>query len=187
VKTVLSVLLLLALAALPVHAKKIADIDLPETLNAAGTTLQLNGAGVRKKVWVSIYVGGLYLTAKSSDSGYIIAADQPMALKLHIVSGLVSSEAMEEATTEGFEKTTGGNTAPLTESIEAFMAVFSEPIAEGDVFDIIHIPGEGIEVYKNGTFKSSVDGGMAFKRALFGIWLGDKPADKDLRDGMLAK
>ncbi|MEH6569058.1 MAG: chalcone isomerase family protein [Halioglobus sp.] len=95
-------------------------MDLPDTLNAAGSPLQLNGAGVRKKIWVSIYVGGLYLTAKSSDSEYIIAADQPMALKLHIVSGLVSGEAMEE----GFEKATGGNTTPLAEPIEAFMAVF---------------------------------------------------------------
>ena len=44
----------------------------------------------------------------------------------------------------------------------------------------------GVVVYKNGSKKGSIDG-HDFKRALFGIWLGDKPADDDLKAGMLGK
>jgi hypothetical protein len=29
--------------------------------------------------------------------------------------------------------------------------------------------------------------GLDFKRALFGIWLGDKPVQKELKDKMLGK
>ena len=41
-------------------------------------------------------------------------------------------------------------------------------------------------VYKNGAKKGSIDG-HDFKKALFGIWLGKKPADDDLKEGMLGK
>lgn len=41
-------------------------------------------------------------------------------------------------------------------------------------------------VYKNGTKKGSIDG-LDFKKALFGIWLCNKPADEDLKEGMLGK
>ena len=180
-------LLLLTVVTLPAQAKQIAGITLPDTLDAGSVTLVLNGAGVRSKMWMDIYAGGLYLKSKNSEPSKIVSNDEPMAIKLHIVSGLVSSEAMEEATREGFDNTTGGDTAALADSIDSFMAVFKETIVEGDVFDIIHIPGKGIDIYKNGSFKSTVAGGMVFKEALFGIWLGDKPADKKLKRGMLGE
>jgi hypothetical protein len=50
----------------------------------------------------------------------------------------------------------------------------------------MNVPDEGVVVYKNGSKKGSIDG-YDFKRALFGIWLGDKPADDDLKAGMLGK
>ena len=48
------------------------------------------------------------------------------------------------------------------------------------------LENEGVVVYKNGVKKGSIDG-QDFKKALFGIWLCDKPADKDLKDEMLGK
>ena len=64
--------------------------------------------------------------------------------------------------------------------------VIKEEIKKGDVFIIMNVPDEGVVVYKNGSKKGSIDG-YDFKRALFGIWLGDKPADDDLKAGMLGK
>ena len=61
-----------------------------------------------------------------------------------------------------------------------------EEIKKGDDFIIINVPNEGVVVYKNGVKKGSIDG-HDFKKALFGIWLCDKPADKELKDEMLGK
>ena len=171
----------------PALAKSIAGVTLPESMMAGDTRLVLNGGGIRTKFMMDIYVGGLYLTAPSSKAGPIIAADEPMPIKLHMVSGMVTSEAMEEATMEGFENTTGGNMKALAEPIDQFVGVFREPIAQGDVFDIVNMPGKGIDVYKNGAFKGTIEGGQEFKQAVFGIWLGDKPAHKKLKSGMLGK
>ena len=179
--------LLIAIVSVPVSAKKIAGIDMPDTMDIAGASLRLNGAGVRTKMFMDIYVGGLYLIKSNSNSAQIIAADEPMSIRLHMVSGLITSEAMEEATLEGFENATGGKTGPIQAHIDDFVKVFQEPISEGDIFDIAHEPGEGLQVYKNGTFKSAVGGGVEFKKAVFAIWIGDKPANKGLKKGMLGK
>jgi hypothetical protein len=175
-------LFLLTLFTLPVQA------EIPDTLEFDGANLVLNGTGVRKKFMMKMYDGGLYLGAKSSDAAAIIAADEAMSIRLDILSSMITSENMEEALVEGMDNATGGDTAPLQQYTDVFMEVFSaDAIKEGDVFDISYTPGKGIGTYKNGTFMKTIDGGMPFKQAIFGIWLGDKPADKNLKSGMLGK
>ncbi len=165
---------------------KVAGVNLPDTENYEGNKIVLNGAGVREKLWIDLYAGGLYLTNKSSNAAAITAADEPMAIKLHIVSKLISSEKMIDAVNEGFENSTDGNTAPLEAKIKKFTEMFMDEIKKNDVFDIVYLPGKGVLVYKNGTEKGVIDG-MEFKKALFGIWLSNKPADDDLKEAMLGK
>ncbi|WP_430408955.1 chalcone isomerase family protein [Kordia sp.] len=163
---------------------EIGAATLPETVTFEGQELMYNGAGVRKKAWFKLYSGGLYLTKKSSDAKDIIEADASMAIKLHITSRLISSKKMIDAVDEGFENSTGGKTASISAEIEKFKGFFSDEINDGDIFDIVYIKGSGVMVYKNGTKKGAISG-MEFKKALFGIWLSDKPADKKLKKGML--
>ena len=50
------------LLAAPAYANKdVAGVDVPDTLSVEGKTLQLNGAGIRKKFVVKVYVGALYV------------------------------------------------------------------------------------------------------------------------------
>ena len=178
--------LTLTLALAPMaEAKKVADVEIPDTLTAEGTQLNLNGAGVRTKWFMDIYVGGLYLAQPSHDAANIVKADEPMAIKLHMVSGMVTSDKMKSSTMEGFENATGGNMAPIKPQIDKFISVFDEEIKQGDEFDLVYVPSKGVEIFKNGDLKDTVDGGMEFKKALFGIWLSDKPAQENLKKSML--
>jgi len=156
----------------------------PNTLDTDKGALVLNGGGVREKMWIDVYVAGLYLPAKSSNATEIVQGDNPAAMRLHIVSGMVNSENMSESVHEGFEKSTAGAVAPLKDKIEAFINVFAEPIKVDDVFKLIYIPGEGVKIYKNDVYKSTVSG-LDFKKALFGIWLGENPVSSSLKKGML--
>jgi len=51
---------------------------------------------------------------------------------------------------------------------------------------MIYVPGEGTYIYRNGALKTTIEG-LAFKKALFGIWIIDKPSHgiESLRRGML--
>ena len=144
----------------------------------------LNGAGVRTKWGFKIYVGGLYLPGKQNDADSVINADEPMAVKLCFVSGLVTSEKLEASIRDGFTKTTKGNAPVLEKRIDAFITVFTEKVNKGDIYDLIYVPGHGTEVFRNGNLLSTTKG-LDFKKALFGIWLGNEPAHKNLKKCML--
>lgn len=163
----------------------VSGVKVDEKLSLDGKNLSLNGAGIREKFFIDLYVGSLYVTKKSSNAQEIIESKDAAAIKLNIVSGMITSEKMIKAVNEGFENATNKNTTPLKSKIDKFKGFFNDKISKGDVF-IIMYDGNEVHVYKNGTKKGSIDG-YDFKKALFGIWLGKKPADDDLKDGMLGK
>ena len=178
-------LLLASLSLVTPNAGEVFAASIQDPLNHNGHTLVLQGSGVREKLFLDLYVAGLDTLQASHDAQKIIDADEPMAISLHIVSSLISSEKMQNATLEGFEKATNHNTAPLQHAIDAFIAVFNEPITKGDYYELIYTPQKGLEIFKNKEFKRAIEG-LEFKKALFGIWLGKEPAQESLKEDLLA-
>lgn len=186
-KQILTLLLVAVTGIFSANAQQtVSGVKIDSKLTVEGETLMLNGAGLREKMWIDLYVGSLYLPAKSSNSKDIMDSKSAAAIKLDIVSGMITSDKMISAVNEGFENSTNKNTAPLKAKIDKFKSFFKEEIKKGDTFIIANIPGDGVVVFKNGVKKGAIDG-YDFKKALFGIWLGSKPADSDLKEGMLGK
>jgi hypothetical protein len=165
---------------------EVAGINIPDFLEIGQTKLILNGAGVRDKFFFKVYVGALYLEQRSDDPQKIIEANEPMAIRLHVIASKITSKIMGKATREGFEKATGGDIAPIETQIDQFISVFKDKINKHDFYDLVYVPGKGTEVYKNKEYRSLTKG-LPFKRALFGIWLCDKPVQKKLKKKMLGK
>ncbi len=160
---------------------KISDINIPDTLQNG---LVLNGAGIRSKFFFDLYVGGLYLKEKNSNAKEVINADEPMAIKLHITSSLISSKKMIDGTMEGFKNSTNNKIKPLKKEVNQFINVFKGEIKDGDIYDFIYTPNIGVKIYKNNKLSTTIKG-LKFKKALFGIWLCDKPAQDSLKKEML--
>jgi hypothetical protein len=176
---------LIAAIALTTNAQlKIENVTLPAKMTVSTGELVLNGGGLREKYFLDLYVGGLYLKAKSTNADAIIKADEAMAIKLEIVSKLISSDKMIEAIDEGMKKSTDGKIAELSSEIAAFKSAFNEEIVIGDVFNLVYIPNEGLTIFKNSKKVKTIKG-LKFKQAAFGIWLCNDPADEDLKEGML--
>ena len=185
-KQIITFLVLIA-TTLTVNAQKtVSGVKVDEKMSLEGQSLVLNGAGTREKMWIDLYVGSLYLPKKSSSAKDIMDSKDAGAIKLNIISGMITSDKMISAINEGFENSTGKKTAPLKAKIDKFKSFFKEEIKKGDSFVIMNVPNEGIVVYKNGAKKGVVEG-HDFKKAMFGIWLCDKPADKGLKAKMLGK
>ncbi|WP_106792124.1 chalcone isomerase family protein [Aquimarina sp. Aq78] len=163
---------------------KIGDATLPNTVKFNGEDLTINGGGLREKFFFDIYAGALYLKKKSSNASAIAKADETMAIKLHILSGMMSRSKMANALREGFKKSTNGNMEAYNERIEKFIGFINNEIEVDQVYDMVYEKGKGSVIYKDGKEKGYVKG-LDFKKALFGIWLGNKPADKGLKKEML--
>jgi len=167
------------------EARTISGVTLSETQRIGEQTFVLNGAGVRRKWFVDVYVAGLYLTRPSRDASKILADDEPMLIRLQLLSGLVTAKRMRAAAEEGFERATGSHTEPIRSYIDTLLRVFEGPLEKGDVFVFGYEPGKGIRLSRNGEYLGRVGGGLEFKRAFFGIWLGERPIQRSLERALL--
>lgn len=171
---------------LPVaQARTVEGVELDETVIARdGTELQLHGAGVRDKFIFDIYVGALYLASTGQAVDTILAGDQPGRIEMHFLYKEVEAEKLESAWRDGFA---GNNEREVLDTIETrieqFVQLFPTAV-EGDVFVMEYLPGQGTEVGINGETAGMIEGDVFFN-ALLGVFLGPKPADGDLRRGML--
>ncbi|WP_062059193.1 chalcone isomerase family protein [Aquimarina longa] len=165
---------------------KVGDAVLSNALTFNKEKLIINGAGLREKIIFDIYAGALYLKKKSDNASMIANSDETMAVKVHVLSRLLTKKKLASALRNGFKKSTNDKTAPLNDRIEKFIGFVSEEIQVGQVFDLVYEKGKGSVLYKNGIEKGYVKG-LDFKKALFNIWLGNNPVDKGLKDKMLGK
>ena len=156
-----------------------------EIETANGQSLILNGIGLRGKLWFDIYVGSLYLTEKSQDVAEILSKPGPWRVQLDFVYTEVASENLLEAWREGFEKNQNSETlSKLQPQIEQFYTYFSSAVVTRDQFRFDYIPGLGTQISKNKQIMGLIPG-EDFKNALLEIWLGNYPADKNLKRNML--
>ena len=147
--------------------------------------LVYNGAGLRQKFGLDLYVAALYLPKKNSSADQIINAENDVqVIQIKIISNLVTRDKFNQVVAEGFENSSHGSAT--TAQRKAFKGFFSDDIKKGDNILIIYKPGKGVAAMINGKFKGKV-GGPEFKKALWAIWLGNKPASKKLKQRMLGK
>ena len=63
-------------------AKEFKDVNLPDQYELAGQSLQLNGQGMRKKFFFSIYVGALYTPTKVTSSAEVMKPEMPKVVRM---------------------------------------------------------------------------------------------------------
>ncbi len=165
-------------------AADLAGVTVPDTAQVANANLVLNGIGLRKKFFIKIYVGGLYLPQKSSDAGAIVAAATPDRIAMHMIYE-VSKEQFADAWHDDFKANNPDQFAALHDQIEQFIAWFSDS-KKGDVVTMDYVPGQGTQISWNGTFRGNIPG-EDFHKALMRVFLGPNPPTSDLQDGMLGK
>jgi hypothetical protein len=165
------------------QTKTINGVKFPLTEKIGKNELVLNGGGLREKYWMDLYVAALYLETKTSDASKVIYGTEEMAIHIKIISSSVTRERFLESVNEGFGNATS-KASP--EDKKKFISFFSDEFKIGDVIHFDYTPEKGLKVTKNGVVKGTIPG-YDFKKSLFSIWLGSKPADENLKKGMLGK
>ncbi len=110
--------------------------------------------------------------------------DAPMAIRIDVISTMVTAEAMKKALSEGLEKSTGNNTGAISKEIIQLSSSFDSDVSSGDYYEFIYLPNLGTHVVKNSELVELIKG-MDFKKAFFGIFLSDNPIQKNLKKAML--
>lgn len=173
--------LALSLAA-PAGAAEVAGVTLDDRVTVDGQTLVLNGTGIRTKLFIKVYAAGLYLPARQSDAGRILAADAPRRTVLHFLYD-VDRQKMCDAWDDALAGNTPRASAELKREF-ATLCTWMDDVEKGDRMVFTYLPGSGTTVEVAGARKG-VLAGKDFADALWAAWIGPKPATKDLREGLL--
>lgn len=184
--TIFAVVLTAFLFAAPsAQAAEVGGVRVDEHAKVGSTDLVLNGAGIRTKVFFKVYVGALYLPKKTNSAPAVIDAKEPRRVVLHLLRDL-DADALFGALLEGLKNNHGeaelARLKPDTDQFERLMRGIGNA-RTGDVIGI-DFTADGISIAFNGQVRGNV-ASEAFGRALLKVWLGDKPADGDLKRAML--
>ena len=178
----------LAVAAMGVQAAEVGGVKLEDKLrlSPAGPELVLNGAGIRTRAIFKVYVGALYLTEKKSAAADALAQKGAKRVALTMLREL-SAQQLNEAFESGIQANhSAAEVAAMKPRIAELLSLFTDA-KKGDVILIDFLPESGTVVSVNGAVKGKPIPGEDFYRALLRIWLGDKPVDGDLKNGMLGQ
>jgi hypothetical protein len=161
-----------------------AGVTMPDTVYSSdGTALTLNGMGLREKFLIDIYVGGLYLPAKTSDASAVINNDVHKRIVMKFIYSKVTKQQMIDTFEENFVKNPAAGS--LSAQKTQLYAAMSDVVA-GDQVVIDYVPGQGTSVYVKGAQKVTIPG-ADFMKAVFSIYFGPSPAYAPLKDGMLGR
>lgn len=156
-------------------------------LPLGGAALQLNGVGVRTKFVFKVYVAGLYVPTKSNNAVAVLAQTGPRRLSLTMLRD-VDADSFASPLNDGLQKNhSEAQLAAIKPQIVAFNAAFKAigEAKKGDIILLDYLPDSGTRIIVNGQPRSPNITGEDFFTALLRIWLGDKPADDDLKKGLL--
>ena len=172
------------LMSVPVIAGQLAGVTLPDSVDVNGTTLVLNGMGLRKKAVFKVYVGALYVSAKASDAQTLISVDAPKRLVMHFVRD-VGKDKITEGWREGFNNNSPANVQVLQQRLDNFAVLWSD-MANGDEAVMTYIPGTGLKLEIRGKEVGLIQG-KQFADAVLACWIGPTPPSEELKAGLLGK
>jgi long-chain acyl-CoA synthetase len=183
---VAAALLLAGIAMVPGTASglDVAGVRLPDSVSSGGSTLVLNGAGVRKAtvLRVQVYAAALYVTERTTNTLEILRDDRPKIF-MAVMKRDVSRDQVAPAFREGVERSAGPDVPALRSEIDGFER-WIPGMREGQNLTVAYAPGSGLTVSssaKADVFKAS----HRFAVALFGMWIGPRATDADLRSALL--
>jgi chalcone isomerase-like protein len=166
------------------QAKECKGVSFPDQTQVEGSTLTLNGVGLRKATMlkVSVYVAALYVAKTSSDPNAILGANSPRELILQFVRDVGSAD-ITKGWDEGFAKNAKEQLPALKERITMLNGWMGD-VKTGERLTFFFKPGVGVQVDVNGTVKGTIKGDD-FAKAFLSIWLGADPPNPEIKAGLL--
>ncbi len=184
IRPLLYALIILMFSAGAASALTVKGIDFADQITISEKKLYLNGVGIKKSFFSTLYACGLYLHHPTYDADKAIKNDLYKQIVMHFQSKL-SKDKIVEGWNDGFFNNSQEKLYILQERITTFNALFRD-MAANDRITFSYVPKQGTTITINNETKGTIPG-SDFMQALWAIWLGDNPADSDMKKGMLGK
>lgn len=168
------------------QAAKLEGQQFDNSMVLAGRTLRLNGLGLRGVLWVKAFVAGLYLPATSKDPNQILTMPGPKRLRLKVML-----EASSHELTKSFQHGARNEEEPIrlamAKRVDTLAGLIDslDKVHPGDVMDLDYVPDQGVQLRLNDKLVGQPVPGDDLYRVVLKIFVGDRPVDKRMREGLL--
>ena len=178
------VFLLALLASGAAMGAVVGGVSLADRVSVAGRPLVLNGAGVRAKVLVQLYVVSLYLPAHAKEVSAVFAK-APRRIQLNMLQSASSEEIIKAILDTMADNNTLAEMAAVKKETNQLVSLIRpfKQVGRSDVITLDFVDGGTLLGWK-GRSRGRIPG-EAFNRALTKIWLGDQPVQADLKQALL--
>ena len=167
------------------YAAEVAGVRIDEQIKVGNSELVLNGAGLRSKLFIKVYVGALYVTQKAATPAALLDAGSARRMSLRLLRDL-DADTLYGALRDGLkENNSEAELAALKAPIEQFAELMKKigNARSGDTV-AIDFTMDGVSVSLNGEARGKV-ASASFGRALLKVWLGENPVDASLKKALL--
>jgi len=185
-------ILLLALSLPAFAALEVGDIKFEDKAKVGADDTVINGAGMRKVLFIKGYAMALYLPQKAAMAADALAMKGAKRLRIVLLRD-ASGETFADALPSGIRKNhSEQEVGPLNARIEALKATLLSitTLPKGAVIHFDWLPevvGGVTRLTINGEKKGEDMAGEDFYRAVLKIWLGEQPVQGDLKEHLLGK
>ncbi len=177
----------LAADAVAARAATKAGVTMPDTMQVDGTTVQLNGLGLRSFTLLRIrgYVGGLYLTRKTHDPEEALSEPGPKALVIDYIRGASLSQ-VHDLYMDSSRKYCAHHSCNDSQkaSFETLLGSI-RPVKPGDSSSFL-MSDKGVDVLFDGQTVAHLTD-PAFGRVILDSDLGEMPPSMELKNGLLGR
>ena len=165
-------------------ALEVAGVQIEPAVTVNNHQLKLNGSGLRKKFFVKVYIGSLYASKRLTSGADALRDNGDKLIRMNFLHSKVEKEKILEAFSEGF----ANNSPDLAGSLEVkkFLALFTADFHRGDSVDLALGADGSVSAKHNGKLLGTIVS-PKLATGILAIYLGDKPADESLKQGMLGK
>lgn len=171
-------------------ATEIEGVKFDDQIKVGSADLVINGVGVRSvPILGKYYAASLYVKSKSSDANAILADKGAKRIALTLLkdnNGKTFGKAFADAIDANSSDAEYAAIKDRVVTLEKNMVALAD-VAKGGVVVIDFIPEKGTQITFNGKAVGGVIPGEDFHKAMLKIWLGEKPAQSDLKAQLLGK
>lgn len=158
-------------------------------LEVQGTKLQLNGAGTRYKAIFKVYDMGLYTTKKVGTAAELLALPGAKRLQFTALRELPGTDLgrlfLKGMSDNSPKEAVQRHALASARLIEVFSG--RSKMMPGESFAMEYMPGKGTTFYILGKAQGDPVGDDEFFQMVLKIWVGESPADTQLRDALLGR
>jgi hypothetical protein len=164
----------------------IAGFEVPETIRINGVILRLNGAAMRTKFFMNVYIVAFYTARSITREEEAIHSTVDRCMRMIITTPMATPGIVSENVVDGIRRSLGHQYTALQPTVDKIKVVIDgAKIGYRDYMDNYYSASGILQMYKNGQLLSEQPQSEIFATALFKMYMGKHPIDEKVKEALL--